>query len=107
MFAPAVAEVTSGWITGGALGETTPEQERPLTTTHTRWSQVHEGERVEMTLTDDGLYFEVGSDQNLSKRGHEGAGGTLSLEEFRSNPRYFSEFPGFRERVLADLRELE
>lgn len=75
--------------------------------THVAWTAVHEGERVELRLTDEGLYFEVGSDQNISKRNHEGMGGSLTVKEFRENTRYFQEFPGFRERVLAYLDEAD
>ncbi len=67
------------------------------------WSAVHDGERIEMKLTEEGLYFEVGSDQNVSKRNHEGQGGTMTVERFRENPMLFKDFPGFYERVLADL----
>ncbi|MCO4773469.1 MAG: hypothetical protein KDA24_25780 [Deltaproteobacteria bacterium] len=69
----------------------------------TRWRAVHDGQRVEMELRPEGLYFEVGAHDNVKKRGHEGTGGTLSLDQFRAHPEYFEEFPGFHERVLSDL----
>lgn len=67
------------------------------------WRATHKGDLLEMELREDGLYFEVGPAE-WPARGHQGAGGTLRIEEFISQPEMFSEFDGFYEKVAAALR---
>jgi Pyridoxamine 5'-phosphate oxidase len=74
----------------------------------TTWRQSAPGRYIDLEWRNGDIYLEDGPDA-WPKRGHEGVGGTFSLQEIRRRGReMFSDYDGLYERLLDDLApELE
>ena len=68
-----------------------------------RWSARADGCHIEIEWRDGELYLEDGP-SDWPRRGHEGHGGTFSIEEVRRRgPAFFEEYPGLHDELMADL----
>ncbi len=69
------------------------------------WSAEIPGNRIELERRDSHLYFEAGR-PDWPGRGHEGIGGTFTVEALRRDPaRFLGEFPGLYGRVIETYTE--
>ncbi|WP_436795795.1 TIGR03668 family PPOX class F420-dependent oxidoreductase [Actinospongicola halichondriae] len=68
-----------------------------------RWSASQPGQYIEIEWRDGVLYLENGPDE-WPRRGHEGVGGTFTIEEIRRRgPELFEAYPGLHDDLMADL----
>lgn len=66
------------------------------------WSGEADGRLVEVERRGSDLYIEGGR-ADWPARGHEGWGGTYTIEEVRHDPGILGEVPGLYDRVMRDL----
>lgn len=70
---------------------------------HTRWSVSAGDQHIELEWRDGEVYLEDGP-SDWPRRGHEGTGGTFTIEEIRRRgSEWFAPYAGLYDRLLADL----
>lgn len=69
------------------------------------WSGEIPGDLIHLELRGSHIYLEGGR-PDWPGRGHEGYGGTYTIEEIRRDPvRFLGQFPGLYDEVMSDLSE--
>ncbi len=69
----------------------------------TAWRQTAPGEYIDLEWRNGDIYLEDGPDE-WPKRGHEGNGGSFSIQEIRRRgTEWFSGYDGLYERLIDDL----
>lgn len=69
------------------------------------WSATSDGTLVELELRGSHVYFEIGP-REWPARGHEGAGGTVTIDSIRREPeRILAGFPGLYDEVMTAVAQ--
>lgn len=67
-----------------------------------RWSTRAGGHHIDLEWRDGEVYLEDGP-SDWPRRGHEGGGGTFTIQQIRRDLDFLDRYPGLRERLVADL----